>query len=136
MNCELTEKVSALVDGELPEAESRELTKHVQSCEECSRAREDFLFMRRQIKGLAVDEQTATPLRTNFLRRRIAIPVPVFALAILALAGLFAVLFVSMPNGPENSVKISRPDETKTSSSSLARFDRGGKAQIYKEVRR
>ena len=49
MNCECTEKVSQLIDGELSEAEARAMQRHVNECRECQQAREDFLSLRSQI---------------------------------------------------------------------------------------
>ena len=49
MNCECTEKVSQLIDGELSEAEARAMQRHVSECRECQQAREDFLSLRSQI---------------------------------------------------------------------------------------
>jgi hypothetical protein len=49
MKCDRTQKVSLLIDGELPRAEARELESHLDLCGDCRSAREDFLLLRRQI---------------------------------------------------------------------------------------
>src|SRR5215213_7617283 len=49
MNCNFTEKVSLLIDGELAPAEAREVERHLLSCEECEQLRADFLSLRSQI---------------------------------------------------------------------------------------
>jgi|GEM_PF-413244 len=49
MKCERTQKVSLLIDGELPPAEAHEVERHLHLCGDCRTAREDFLLLRRQI---------------------------------------------------------------------------------------
>jgi Putative zinc-finger len=54
MNCDCTEKISSLIDGELTQAEARELERHLLSCVECQEARADFLSLRTQINDFPV----------------------------------------------------------------------------------
>jgi len=54
MNCDCTEKISALMDGELPSSEARELERHLLNCVECQDARADFLSLRSQISDFPV----------------------------------------------------------------------------------
>ncbi|HYG09979.1 MAG TPA: zf-HC2 domain-containing protein [Pyrinomonadaceae bacterium] len=49
MKCDRTQKVSLLIDGELPRAEAQELERHLDLCDDCQSAREDFLLLRRQL---------------------------------------------------------------------------------------
>jgi Putative zinc-finger len=49
MNCELTEQVSLLIDGELPTGEARALESHLLTCAACRQARADFMNLRREI---------------------------------------------------------------------------------------
>src|SRR5829696_6982272 len=49
MNCNFTEKISSLIDGELSQAEAREVERHVLNCGECEQLRADFLNLRSQI---------------------------------------------------------------------------------------
>ena len=49
MNCDWTEKISLLIDGELSHEETAALQKHLQSCADCRNAQEDFLLLRREI---------------------------------------------------------------------------------------
>ena len=49
MNCEFTEKISQLIDGELSEVEARAVQRHLNECGECQQVREDFLTLRSQI---------------------------------------------------------------------------------------
>ena len=39
MNCNCTENISSLIDGELAPTEARELERHVIGCVECQEAR-------------------------------------------------------------------------------------------------
>ena len=52
MSCDCTEKISSLIDGELPLAEAREVERHLLNCGECQQVRADFLNLRSQIIGL------------------------------------------------------------------------------------
>src|SRR5258705_3268099 len=49
MKCNCTEKVSLLIDGELPAAEAREVEGHLIVCAECRQLRTDFLSLRSQL---------------------------------------------------------------------------------------
>ena len=49
MSCDCTEKVSLLIDGELPEHEAREAQRHLLQCADCQQAQADFLSFRNQI---------------------------------------------------------------------------------------
>ena len=51
MNCDFTEKISSLIDGELPAAEAREVERHLLTCAQCEEARADFLSLRSQISS-------------------------------------------------------------------------------------
>src|ERR1041385_6888611 len=54
MNCNCTEKISSLIDGELPPQEARELERHLLTCNECQEAKSDFLNLRTQIADFPV----------------------------------------------------------------------------------
>ena len=54
MNCDCTEKISSLIDGELSPTEARELERHLLNCVECQEARADFLNLRSQITDFPV----------------------------------------------------------------------------------
>ena len=58
MNCDFTEKVSLLIDGELPAADARLVERHLLACVECQHARTDFLTLRSQ---MAAYEMTLSP---------------------------------------------------------------------------
>ena len=51
MSCELTEKVSLLIDGELSPTEARSVEHHLLTCVACQQARADFLNLRQQISA-------------------------------------------------------------------------------------
>ena len=51
MNCDWTEKISLLIDGELAGGEARAVESHLADCAACSRAKDDFLLLREQISS-------------------------------------------------------------------------------------
>ncbi len=57
MNCNFTEKVSSLIDGELTPAEMREVERHLLNCNQCQELRADFLNLRNQIAGFETSLQ-------------------------------------------------------------------------------
>lgn len=54
MNCDCSEKISLLIDGELSTAEERELERHLLNCSECQAAKADFLSLRSQLNEFPV----------------------------------------------------------------------------------
>ena len=57
MNCNFTEKVSSLIDGELSPSELREVERHLLNCNQCQEMRADFLNLRSQIAGFETSLQ-------------------------------------------------------------------------------
>jgi Putative zinc-finger len=57
MRCSFTEKVSSLIDGELSATETREVERHLLSCNECQQLRADFLNLRSQITSFETSLQ-------------------------------------------------------------------------------
>ena len=51
MTCNQTEKVSLLIDGELPPSELPSVEQHVQECADCRAAHESFLLLRTQLNS-------------------------------------------------------------------------------------
>src|SRR5215216_1043428 len=51
MDCNLTEEVSLLVDGELAPREAARLSAHVEGCAACTQAREAFLLFRQEFRS-------------------------------------------------------------------------------------
>lgn len=110
MNCDWTEKISLLVDGELDAAESRHVEGHLADCRACEDARADFLQLRQQLNSFAVAPDAAAQRRAlkHILDARTASPrgwrehvAGVFALPRFspALAAGFALLLVAVVFG-------------------------------------
>lgn len=62
MECGFTEKISSLIDGELPAVEAREVERHLLTCAQCEEAHADFLSLRSQISSF---EASLTPAVQN-----------------------------------------------------------------------
>jgi anti-sigma factor RsiW len=119
MNCDFTEKISLLIDGELAHEETKGVETHLKTCAACRQAREDFLLVRREINSYesALDpfaqqrtlrnilasksesEAGATKAALSSgilarLRERFAIPAPAFARLRPAVVAVLALLFI------------------------------------------
>src|SRR6185436_1846301 len=72
MTCSQTEKISLLIDGELPPAEVRALESHILECETCQSARSDFLLLRSQITnyGPLLDQAATRQALAQVMSRR------------------------------------------------------------------
>jgi hypothetical protein len=60
MSCHCVEKVSLLIDGELPASEVREVERHLLECAECQEVRDDFLGLRQQLSSYPAAVDFAT----------------------------------------------------------------------------
>ncbi len=60
MSCHCAEKVSLLIDGELPQAEVHEVECHLLECVECQELRADFLGLRQQLTSYPAVVDLAT----------------------------------------------------------------------------
>ncbi len=60
MNCIFAEKVSELIDGELPASELRSVERHLLGCRECQQVRADFMNLRSEISNY--DLRPAQPM--------------------------------------------------------------------------
>jgi anti-sigma factor RsiW len=71
MTCQLTEKISAWIDGELTTSEALSLERHLNDCAQCREARADFLNLRSELVSLAptVDQAAARLALANVLHR-------------------------------------------------------------------
>jgi anti-sigma factor RsiW len=149
MSCNLTEKVSLLIDGELAQDEAEQIKRHIAACSICSRANEDFLSLRQQIKAyeFAPDREARRQALARILasepislwKKKLALPVPIFALVVLmmmAFAGWAIFLRVAPQPTPASIRPVDKVDEarqtqTPQKSFDLSRFDNGQRAEIY-----
>jgi hypothetical protein len=143
MDCNFTEKISLLIDGELDAEDTRAVEGHLADCGTCQLAREDFLLMRQRIisyhvepdviaqrnalkKILGVDARGAPSSRG--WRERIG---GVFALPRLnpALAAAFALLLVAVLIGV---MMMRRPErvEVATNPNHSARTNADGNVSV------
>jgi negative regulator of sigma E activity len=72
MTCSKTEKVSLLIDGELPPAEALKVKQHVSQCGECHEAHESFLLLRGQLNSYesAIDNAAVQAALSRVLAQR------------------------------------------------------------------
>ncbi len=151
MDCECTEKVSALLDGELGEEDARSLREHLAACDVCRQAEAEFLILRREIKSYTVEETRAAGARAlhkilshenaPLWKRRIALPVPTLVALLLIVVALCVWTIFARREAQrlrtaslEEKREITRPiaPAPGTGEIDLARFDHGGRAVIYK----
>ena len=59
MSCDQTEKISLLIDGELPTEDAHSLELHLLSCNQCNQVRDDFLGLRSQLSAYALQRESA-----------------------------------------------------------------------------
>lgn len=79
MTCNQTEKVSLLIDRELPPLEIAGVKEHVQECSDCRAAHESFLLLRSQLNSYAsiVDAEAIEAALAKIISPRDAYPTPV-----------------------------------------------------------
>jgi hypothetical protein len=149
MNCQYTEKISLLVDGEMSADEILNVEAHLANCADCEVLKNDFLFFRRQIKE-STRQMTATAdilpnqklkNKKYLWQRQVSIPVSAFALIMIALAafGVWSAFSRFGRSGNNPVAKITKESASPEKKSappeqnefSLARFDKGGRAEIY-----
>src|SRR5215204_6426195 len=75
MDCNFTEEVSLLVDGELAPHEAARLRAHVQGCTACQQAREAFLLFRQELRSyeLAPDPRVQSKALAAILGSRVSV---------------------------------------------------------------
>jgi len=158
MDCEFTEKVSLLLDAELPPEDALLVTEHISTCTACRQAQDDFLRLRREIKAYEIQPQPpfaqagmlARILNSEKLplwRRSVSIPVPlmILLLAIIVGLGVWAATLrrasgLAQSNGaPEKATPVKAlPSQTEVVEGEgldFSHYDHGERAAIYK-VRR
>ena len=153
MDCKFAEKVSMLIDGELPLGEAESVKTHLRDCADCRQLERDFLHFREQIKQSDPDSiwTTAVPrvqpikVKVPFWKRQILLPVPVFVLflSVLTAIGVWAV--TSNFNWSKNNETVvdtakktpveNYPRQNTVNEISLSRFDKGGRTEIYRVQR-
>src|SRR5262249_43420932 len=156
-HCDMLERVSQLIDGELTPEDDRLVREHLAVCAECRRAREDFLGTRELLRSCPPDPNldatdrarrrlfgkpvvrasNAGVWRASAWRRKISVPLPVAAAFMAAMVVMSFVLFRSqMIAGHMRSkaLEIIQPAEQpiEGKATNLARFDHGGRAVVYK----
>ena len=143
MSCNFTEKLSLLIDGELEREEAEQVKLHLSSCLICQQAQTDFLSLREQIKSHPYDgdanaarqaiKRILNSERVPFWEKRIAVPVPVFSLVMLALFALVAWSVYVRATRPARIEHATAPVNNPPSQDGLdlSRFDKGGRAVIY-----
>jgi hypothetical protein len=132
MNCNFTEKISSLIDGELTQSEAREVERHLLSCGECEQLRADFLNLRSEIAAFETSLQPAVQnralkkiLRTerrvpvlglqwNFATQAIAFVVLLIAGAVLSLS-----LFPDSGKSPQSTLRAELHTATPLPSASV-----------------
>ena len=154
MDCEFLERVSLLIDGELSREQSERVREHITSCAVCRRAEQEFLIVRQQIRSYkpalgAYNRERALREMTGgkaerWWKKKIALPAPVFAMAILLMLALVTWSLMARPSATAPGAgQVARPPQPKSISEgapvegqpSFSRFDHGERAVIYKARR-
>lgn len=142
MKCDYGEQISMLIDGELSGAESEKIRHHLATCKDCRTLEKDFLFLRGELKKPLREKilDRATAVSPTFEKQKSFsrfIPRPALALAlfmlICAVAGI--IFFISGLNKDKQVASEAEnramPELNRLNKDSLARFDKGGRAEIY-----
>jgi hypothetical protein len=150
MDCEFLERVSLLIDGELSREQSERAREHITSCAVCTRAEQEFLIVRQQIRsykpalGAYNRERALREITERWWEKKIALPAPVFAMAILLMLALVMWSLMARPSATAPGAgQVASPPQPKSISEgapvegqpSFSRFDRGERAVIYKARR-
>ena len=121
-----------MIDGELPEPEVEIVRQHISGCIECGAVEKDYLFFRGVMRTPDSVSKISTIAKRGIWTKGISIPVPVFTGLILLFAGVVTGLFMWKSAGSEDKANIlSEKPQISTSGSSISRFDRGGRTEIY-----
>ena len=151
MECDVTEKVSLLMDGELAAEEARQVKQHLFACAVCRQAHQEFVRLREQLR--AYESETSAFERQRVLRdiltarpgpawsRHVSLPAPAFAALLLLLFGLSAwIVTARLRQGPHAEPPGNRHGGPATEQAvqtgiDFTRFDTGERAVIYKTRR-
>lgn len=112
MTCSFTEKISSLIDGELSQAEAREVERHLLTCGECEQLRADFLSLRShitrfetslqpEVQNRALKQILARPRRATGWQWNFGIPSLAFA-ALLIVAAIIGFVAYQKSNQREH----------------------------------
>ncbi|HWS90005.1 MAG TPA: zf-HC2 domain-containing protein [Pyrinomonadaceae bacterium] len=152
MDCDFTEEVSLLVDGELAPQEAARLGAHVEGCAACRQARESFLLLRQELRSyewtpdpnaqraaLASILNASTPprarvsgwlgsLAAGFGVQRLR-PAHVAALALLLTGAALGLLWLRGSNGSRDSRRPEVNAVAQTNGPPVQAAEDGGKGQ-------
>ena len=147
MECEMTEKVSLMVDDELPSHEKDALAAHLLTCASCQQAHQDFLRLRAQLQAYPLETPASPKVLREILasapvpiwKRKIVIPVPAFAFSLLVVVA-FAVWMWSFKPAPRQSLikppaNLLNNEQVSQREIDFSRYDQGERAVIYKTRR-
>ena len=122
MSCSFTERISSLIDGELPAVEAREVERHLVTCAQCAEVRTDFLSLRSQISKFeatvpaAVQNRALAKILAGDGRERRAPAAKVawswnwgYGVAALASIAIVALIFVFNFKKPPQEVAYQSP---------------------------
>ena len=152
MECDVTTKVSQLMDGELTAEVAKQVKQHLFACAVCRQAHQEFVRLREQLR--AYEKESSDYERQRVLRsiltakpapvwrRRITVPAPAFAVLLLLLFGLAAWVATTrlrqspQPGQPAGGAFVTPgPEQVSQTGIDFARFDTGERAVIYKTRR-
>jgi len=143
MNCDCTEKISSLIDGELPPQDARELERHLLTCSECQEAKSDFLNLRTQIADFPVSFKPVAQREalTRILGKqkvparkvwRWAFNPAVAALASLLIIGVVIILLVypRLKSNPASNPEIASHNSNRNNQTPKSGPAAGGNGQL------
>jgi hypothetical protein len=148
MTCNLTERVSLLIDGALSDEDATEARNHITICSDCRNSMEAFLRIRETLSNYEsnagevarrrVLDTIFAPDRTPLWRRSVSLPFPALALLLVAFValGLWSVATRGRSSS-EPAAEALRNTGTAAQPASqialeLSRLDHGGRAVIIK----
>ena len=145
MNCDFTDRVSLLIDGQLAPAEVKQMRQHLTECLVCHQMEHDFLVLRDQIRSYEFETEPLAQKRTllhvlasqkvPLWQRRIALPAPVFALVVVVLLVLTWSLLIRGERSPAPVRVGNAPGQTGQAEQGgvdFSQYDHGERAVIYK----
>lgn len=142
MDCHWSQKVSQLIDEELSPEQAAETRIHLSECEDCHQAYDDFVQLQQELRGhdFQIDpfarervlRKAFASHAPPFWRRKVALPVPVMALMLVAVVCLGLWLAFRRPQTPELPTVRTIPAAKTPQTFDLTRFDHGKRATIEK----